>query len=97
MQLNHVPLIWCGWPKKLFAIYVEYLEKCRLYSESNGVYGFLFENTYSWTSRFLPLFWFCWRLQEEEELKCAKNDATHKGHNIVIYRFKNRLYLIWIL
>ena len=96
MQLNHVHLIWCGWPKKLFAIYVEYSEICRLYSESNRVYGFLFENTYSWTSRFLSLFWFCWRLQEEEELKCVKNDAMHKGHNIVIYRFKNRLYLIQI-
>ena len=80
----------------MFAIYVEYLEICRLSPESNGVYRFLFENTYSWTSWFLSLFWFCWRLQEEAELKCVKNDATHKGHNIVIYRFKNRLYLIQI-
>ena len=80
----------------MFAIYVEYSEICGLYLESNGVYRFLFENTYSWTSRFLSLFWFCWRLQEEEELKCAKDDATHKGQNIVIYRFKNRLYLIRI-
>ena len=78
MQLNHAHLILVRVAKKNSSqFYVEYSEICGLYLESNGVYGFLFENTYSWTSRLLSLFWFCWRLQKEE-LKCAKHDAIHK-------------------
>ena len=79
MQLNHVHLILVGLAKKKNCshFYAEYLEICGLYLESNGVYGFLFKNTYSWTSRLLSLFWFSWRLQKEE-LKCAQHDAIHK-------------------
>ena len=55
-----------GWLKKWFLIL------CGLYLESNRVYGFLFENTCSWTYRLLSLFWFCCRLQKRRIKMCQK-------------------------
>ena len=53
-----------GWLKKWSLIL------CGLYLESNRVYGFLFEYTYSWTYRLLSLFWFCCRLQKRRIKMC---------------------------